>query len=528
MPTLRGHCDCGALEYQLDASPANLRMSAYCHCTRCQRINGAPYVWTTHWTKQAVTWSSPAASTSSSPSSSKSVDQQVQRVMGANVTTAQLYESMPGRKFKVRCSECGNTMGTWNDFKQEWSLWPSTLARPNGDRTGLPGADIFPATAHIFYSKWKIATVTDDLPKYEGYPNESQQVDRNGEPLPANFGRNDFNPHDPRDMVGYGPNLPHPRWPGNARIALSFVLNYEEGGENNVLNGDLGAEQYLTEYGAVNGSKPPANIRNLSVESAYEFGSHRGFWRILDLFKRNNLRFTSWSVGRAVEQNPAVVKAMEEAGCEVASHSYRWFDHSLMSQEEERVQIQNAIRAIKNASSKSREPRGWYTGRQSINTRRLVYQVYKQLGLEKQLYDSDAYDEELPYWVPAPDGTPGEHLLVVPYTLDNNDMRFAITPGFFNSDSFSSYLIDAFETLVSETFLPSTNPNSVPKMMTVGLHCRVVGRPGRFQALQKFFDHVNTRNKQLLEQGNGQGGVWVATREEIANHWRTNHPPQSA
>lgn len=520
MPTLKGHCNCGALEYSLEATPANLCLSAFCHCTQCQRINGAPYVWTTHWKKEAVTWSSPSAA-----GSNKTVDAQAEKVFGAGVTTGQLYESVAGRKWKLRCSECGNPMGTWNEAKQQWSLWPSTLARPAGDKSGLEGIEHLAATAHMFYGSWKLVTVTDDLPKFVGYPSESQQVDRNAEPLPANFNTNDFNPHDPRDMVGYGHTLPHPQWPNKARIAISFVLNYEEGGENITLNGDTYAEQYLTEYGAANGHKPPANVRNLSVESAYEFGSHRGFWRILDLFKRNGLRFTSWSVGRAVEQNPAAVKAMEEAGCEVASHSYRWFDHSLMSQEEERHQIQSAIKAIKEASGQSREPRGWYTGRQSINTRRLVYQVYKEMGLEKELYDSDAYDEDLPYWVPAPDGTPDEHLLVIPYTLDNNDMRFAITPGFFNSESFATYLIDAFETLVSETFLPEQNPNSVPKMMSIGLHCRVVGRPGRFQGLQRFVDHVQKRNKELLEQGGGQGGVWVATREEIANHWRKTHPP---
>lgn len=336
-----------------------------------------------------------------------------------------------------------------------------------------------------------------------------------------------YNPHDPRDLVGYGANPPHPQWPGNARLALSFVLNYEEGGENITLNGDEYSEMYLTEYGAANGKLPPSGVRNLSVESAYEYGSHRGFWRLLDLFRRHGMRFTSWAVGRAVELNPAAVVAMEETGCEVASHSYRWFDHSTMPEDEEKKQINAAINAIKSASSKSREPRGWYTGRQSINTRRLVYQAYKALGLHNELYDSDAYDDDLPYWVPAPDGTAGEHLLVVPYTLDNNDMRFAITPGFFNSESFATYLIDAFETLVKETYLPSDNPNSVPKMMTVGLHCRVVGRPGRFRGIERFIEHVEKRNKELLAEGNGQGGVWVATREEIANHWRKTHPPPS-
>ncbi|PWZ02924.1 glycoside hydrolase/deacetylase [Testicularia cyperi] len=524
MPSLRGHCACGSLEYQLEAAAENLKLSAYCHCTRCQRLNGAPYIWTTHWTKNAVSWST---SSSSSAVSTSEHAETVKRVLGSQVTSAELYESVAGRKFKIRCANCGTPMGSWSEPKQQWSIWPSTLERPNGDKSGLEGTESFQPTAHQFYGAWRMVTVRDDLPKFLGYPNESPQVDRDAQPLPANFSTSVYNPHDPRDMVGYGRILPHPKWPGNARIAVSFVLNYEEGGENLTLNGDPAAELYLTEYGAANGSKPPTGVRNLSVESAYEFGSHRGFWRVLDLFQRNNMRFTSWSVGRAVEQNPEAVKAMEAAGCEVASHSYRWFDHSLMSPEEERVHIQSAVRAIKDASSKSREPRGWYTGRQSINTRRLVYEVYKEMGLENELYDSDAYDEDLPYWVPAPDGTPNKHLLVIPYTLDNNDMKFAITPGFFNSESFSSYLIDAFETLVAETDLPDSNPNSVPKMMSIGLHCRVVGRPGRFQGLQKFINHIQARHAQLTQDASGKGGVWVATREEIANHWRTHHPPPS-
>lgn len=433
--------------------------------------------------------------------------------------------SVPGRKYKIRCSNCGNPMGTYNVVRKQWSIWPSTLERPNGDKGPIPGTEVFPPTCHTFYGPWRMITLPDNLPKYLGVPNDTPQVDHNGDVITSSISLQSFNPHDPRDMIGYGRKPPHPKWPGNARIAVSFVLNYEEGGENLILNGDQGSEQYLTEYGAANGVKPPANVRNLSVESAYEFGSHRGFWRVLDLFRRSGMRFTSWSVGRAVEQNPDAVKAMEAAGCEVASHSYRWFDHSLMPEEEEKAQIKKAVAAIKQASSRSREPRGWYTGRQSINTRRLVYQVYKEMGLEKELYDSDAYDEDLPYWVPAPDGTPDEHLLVVPYTLDNNDMKFAITPGFFNSESFASYLIDAFETLVQETFLPQDNPCSVPKMMSIGLHCRVVGRPGRFQGLQKFIKHVQKRHAELTSLNDGYGGVWVATREEIANHWRATHPP---
>ncbi|KAI3479803.1 hypothetical protein L1887_58198 [Cichorium endivia] len=457
MPSLRGHCHCGALEYQLNADPAHLRLSAFCHCTRCQRINGAPYVWTTHWAKDAVTWSSQGK-----PSSAP--DAAVQQRPSLRPRTSSTANG--------RSPRSSTTCPSSSAIRTSHNRWTGT---PNRCRPTLAWA----TSIRMFHVTWS----------------------------------------------GMAKSPLTPQWPNNARIAVSFVLNYEEGGENLTLNGDQFAELYLTEYGAANGSKPPANVRNLSVESAYEFGSHRGFWRVLDLFRRNGLTFTSWSVGRAVEQNPQVVKAMEDAGCEVASHSYRWFDHSLMSQEEERAQIQAAIRAIKSASPNSREPRGWYTGRQSINTRRLVYQTYKELGLHKELYDSDAYDEDLPYWVPAPDGTPGEHLLVVPYTLDNNDMRFAITPGFFNSESFATYLIDAFETLVAETFLPQDNPLSVPKMMSVGLHCRVVGRPGRFQGLQRFIDHVQRRNAELTQQGNGQGGVWVATRQQIADHWRTHHPP---
>ncbi|EPQ32142.1 uncharacterized protein PFL1_00339 [Pseudozyma flocculosa PF-1] len=515
--SLRGHCACGALRYTLDASPSNLLLSAYCHCTRCQRLNGAPFVWTTHWKKDAVAWSS---SGGEAPLRST-----VQQQLG-DVDGLELYESLPGRKFKIRCARCGTPMGSWSEAGERFSIWPSTLERPEGDKAALAHTDTFRPQGHIFYGPWRVMDIADDLPKYDGYLGQSQRVDRSGRPLPAGFdGGGAFNPHDPRDLVGYAAHPPHPRWPDDARIALSFVVNYEEGGENTTLNGDEFSELYLTEYGAANGKMPPSYVRNLSVESSYEYGSHRGFWRILDLFKRKGWKFTSWSVGRAVEQNPAVVRAMEEAGCEVASHSYRWFDHSTMAPEEERVQIQKAIAAIKNASTKSREPRGWYTGRQSVNTRRLVYQVYKELGLHGELYDSDAYDDDLPYWVPAPDGTEGEYLLVVPYTLDSNDMKFANTPGFINSDTFSAYLIDAFETLVAETYLGAENPMSVPKMMTVGLHCRVVGRPGRFPGLQRFVEHVERRNAELLQEGGGKGGVWVATREEIANHWRKTHPP---
>lgn len=308
-----------------------------------------------------------------------------------------------------------------------------------------------------------------------------------------------------RDLVGYGPTLPHPQWPNNARACISFVVNYEEGGENTPLNGDPSAEAYLTEFGAPSGPPPP---RNLSVESTYAYGARRGFWRILDLFRTYHYPFTCWAVGRAVELNRAVVPAMEAAGCEVASHSYRWINYADMPPALERDHINHAIDAISAASSVHSPPVGWYTGRQSLNTRRLVYEEYKKRGLHDALYDSDAYDDDLPYYVPAPDGSP-DHLLVIPYTLDVNDMKFANTPGFFNSDSFYQYMVDALETILAEG----------GQMMSVGLHCRIVGRPGRFAALRRFLEYVRRRSSEV------DGGIWVATRAQIAAHWRAAHPP---
>jgi len=317
-----------------------------------------------------------------------------------------------------------------------------------------------------------------------------------------------------RDFPGYGKDIPHARWPNKARVCISFVLNYEEGGENCVLEGDPRAEVYLTEFGATNGAGPEG-MRNLSIESCFEYGSHRGFWRILGLFQEFGFKFTSWAVGRAVEHNPQVVDAMEEAGCEVASHSYRWIDYARMPEQEERQHVQKTIEAIQTASRRGTVPLGWYTGRQSLQTRRIVYEEYKSRGMHMQLYDSDAYDEDVPYYVPAPDGTPNEHLLVVPYTLDVNDMKFCNTPGFFNSDSFYQYMVDAFETLVIEGA-------TSPRMMTVGLHCRVVGRPARAMALRRFLVYLKRRRAELEAEGSG---VWVATRQEIAKHWRQTHPP---
>lgn len=323
-----------------------------------------------------------------------------------------------------------------------------------------------------------------------------------------------FNPHDKRNLVGYGRTLPQAQWPKNARVCVSFVLNYEEGGENTPLQGDARAEAYLTEFGPPSGP-PPDGLRNLSIESCYEYGSRRGFWRVLKLFEDFGFVFTSWAVGRAVELNPQVVAAMEGAGCEVASHAYRWIDHSLMPEEEERQHVIKAMNAIQEASPKNLPPLGWYTGRQSLQTRRIVYEEYKKRGLHKNLYECDAYDDDLPYYVPAPDGTPKEHLLVIPYTLDVNDMKFCNTPGFFNSEAFYQYMVDAFETLVIEGA-------EEPRMMTVGLHCRIVGRPARAMALRRFLTYVKKRQAELEAEGSG---VWVATRQQIAEHWRKTHPP---
>ncbi|PWN44475.1 chitin deacetylase Cda1 [Ceraceosorus guamensis] len=323
--------------------------------------------------------------------------------------------------------------------------------------------------------------------------------------------------HGSRDLPGpYGRHLPDPKWPNGAHLALSFVVNYEEGGEHTLLNGDAHSEAFLTENGATGTTRPS---RTLGVESAYEYGSHRGFWRILDLFEKQGLSFTCWAIGRAVELNPQVVDAMQSAGCEVASHSYRWIDYNDVPEAEERSHVHKTIDVISQASKSSTPPLGWYTGRQSLQTRRIVYETYRERGLADQLYDNDAYDEDLPYWVPCPSPAVAANasaqesdapLLVLPYTLDTNDMKFAQTPGFATSEHFFTYLRDAFDVLYEE------GKSGSPRMMTVGLHCRVIGRPGRFAGLLRFIEYVKKKER-----------VWITTRRDIAAHWRTNHPPPS-
>jgi putative urate catabolism protein len=292
-----------------------------------------------------------------------------------------------------------------------------------------------------------------------------------------------------RELVGYGEHLPDPRWPGGARLALSFVLNYEEGGERTPLEGDAEAEAFLHE---VVGAPATVGRRNLNVESMFDFGSRAGFWRVHRIFRKHGVPLTVYAVGQALERNSAAARAMVEAGWEVASHGWRWIDYLELSEAEERAHIRRAIEAIERACGE--RPVGWYTGRVSENTRRLVVE---EGGF---LYDSDSYADELPYWVEVA----GRNHLVIPYTLDANDFKFLIPNGFVTAADFLEYLVDSFEQLYEEG----------GRMMSVGLHCRIVGRPGRARALDQFLAHV-TKSE----------AVWVATRAEIARHWHEHHRP---
>jgi len=297
----------------------------------------------------------------------------------------------------------------------------------------------------------------------------------------------------PRDMIGYGRRTPDPIWPGGARLALQFVLNYEEGGENNILHGDVASEAFLSE---IIGAEALRGQRNLNMESIYEYGSRAGFWRVRRTFVRRDLPLTVYAVGMALERNRDAATAMVESGWEVASHGWRWIDYQSVPEAEEREHVRLAVAAIEKATGT--KPVGWYTGRISPNTRRLVVE---HGGF---LYDSDSYADDLPYWSYEFD----EPHLIVPYTLDNNDMRFATAQGFNSGDQFFAYLRDAFDTLYAEGA-------DAPKMMSVGLHCRLVGRPGRIAALERFLDHVQAHD-----------GVWICRRDEIARHWHKQHPPE--
>lgn len=295
----------------------------------------------------------------------------------------------------------------------------------------------------------------------------------------------------PRDMVGYGAHPPHPQWPGGARLAVQFVINYEEGGENNILHGDAASESFLSE---MVGADARPGVRHMSMEWLYEYGSRAGFWRLHRLFTERGLPATVFAVGMALERNPGAARAMVDAGFEIASHGWRWIDYQYVDEATEREHIVRSVDAIE--AMTGQRPRGWYTGRTSPNTRRLVAE---HGGFE---YDADSYADDLPYW----ETVAGEPRLIVPYTLDANDMRFVAPQGFNSGTQFYDYLKDAFDVLYAEG-------ETAPKMMSVGLHCRVTGRPGRAAALARFLDYVQSFHD-----------VWVCTRLDIARHWRRVHP----
>jgi len=299
----------------------------------------------------------------------------------------------------------------------------------------------------------------------------------------------------PRDLVGYGRDVPHADWPGGARIAVQFVLNYEEGGESSVLHGDAGSEQFLSEI--IGAAAYPA--RHLSMESVYEYGARAGAWRILREFERRSLPLTVFGVAMALERNPELTAAFGSLGHEIACHGWRWIHYQNVDEATEREHMRRAVEIFRRLTGEA--PLGWYTGRDSPNTRRLV------VDHGGFVYDADHYGDDLPFWmdVKKTDGTTVPHL-VVPYTLDCNDMRFATPQGFNTGEQFLAYLKDAFDVLYAEGA-------ERPKMMSIGMHCRLLGRPGRFAALQRFLDHVERHDR-----------VWVSRRVDIARHWIARHP----
>ena len=301
----------------------------------------------------------------------------------------------------------------------------------------------------------------------------------------------------PRDLAGYGASPPHPRWPGGARIALQFVLNYEEGAENCVLHGDAASETFLSE---IIGASAFAD-RHLSMESLYEYGSRAGVWRVLRAFRARGMPVTIFAVGMALERHPAVAAAFVEDGHEIASHGYRWISYQNVDEDIERQHVARATEII--ARLTGTPPAGWYTGRDSPRTRRLVVE---HGGF---VYDADSYADDLPYWTDVKTRDGSKAHLVVPYTLDSNDMRFATPQGFNSGAQFEAYLRDAFDTLYEEG-----DPRGLdaPKMLSIGLHCRIAGRPARVAALARFLDYVQQHED-----------VWVARRIDIARHWIATH-----
>jgi len=299
----------------------------------------------------------------------------------------------------------------------------------------------------------------------------------------------------PRNLIGYGRNIPHAQWPGKARVAVQFVLNYEEGSENSVLNGDAGSEQFLSEM-----ANPPAfPARHMSMESIYEYGSRAGVWRILREFEKRGLPLTVFGVSMALERNPEATAAFIELGHEIACHGWRWLNYQNVDEATEREHLQRGMELIRQLTGD--RPLGWYTGRDSPNTHRLV------ADYGGFLYDSDYYGDDLPFWMPVTktDGSQTQQL-IVPYTMDTNDMRFGLPQGFSQGEDFFTYLRDTFDVLYAEG-------EDCPKMMSIGMHCRLLGRPGRMRALIDFLDHIERHDR-----------VWVCKRVDIARHWREKFP----
>lgn len=296
----------------------------------------------------------------------------------------------------------------------------------------------------------------------------------------------------PRNLTGYGRTPPDPQWPGGAKLAVSFVLNYEEGGEYAIPSGDDVSETYIAE---ITGLTATPGARILASESIYEFGSRVGVWRIQRMFDERKLPLTVYAVGQAVEANPAAIRSLHEAGHEIASHHYRWIDYSTLGEAEEREHLKRAISSIESATG--RRPVGIYGGRTSLRSRALIAE---EGGF---LYESDAYNDELPYW----EDVDGKPLLIIPYMLDNNDFKFATLPSWGSADAFLEYNKSTFDVLYREG-------DTAPKMMSVGLHCRLSGRPGRSAAVARLLDYVQSFDD-----------VWVTTREQIARHWHDRFPP---
>lgn len=296
----------------------------------------------------------------------------------------------------------------------------------------------------------------------------------------------------PRDMIGYGRTTPDPRWPGGAKLAVQFVINYEEGGENCILHGDVASEAFLSE---IVGAQAYQGVRHMNMESIYEYGSRAGFWRLFRLFTERRLPVTVYAVAMALDRNREAAAAMAEAGWEIASHGYRWIDYLFVRQETERLHMLEAIRL--HEAITGQRPEGWYSGRTSASSLKLAVEE------GHFTYVADSYADDLPYWVEVE----GRSQLIVPYTLDANDMRFATAQGFNSGDQFFTYLKDSFDMLLAE------GREGAPKMMSIGLHCRLVGRPGRAAALARFLDYVQ-----------GHDDAWVCRRIDIAHHWQKTHP----